>query len=494
MTIGELVMLLKFQVDDASLVALDKRLDSLIAKAKGVAGAFKDAGLVVSGGGGGRGGSSSGGNGRLSGVQDRSHVDLWRWNQRNESEKRKDADKLEADKKRQFTQQLHWQRRLVEVSTKVALGLTALNAGMLAVVETGRRAAVSLNAFGLNTGVSPQTLQAFQQVGSRYDVTPDSMANALQALAKVRRDAQWGIADWGALNNLGLDPFQSPEKMLVALQARGSRFNQMDGANQTAFLARLGLDSNIQQFLARTQGNLGSEVGAVDKSLLLNGEGQKRIMAMDTAFNIMRQDLRNLGLQFADFASRYLKPVWETFDSGIKKLTHFFTWLNSGAEGADTLRAALYGLATALGAVTLAMSALSAASTLGLLAKLAGSLGGNSLAGTLAGGGALLGRAGQIGLVAGAGIGAYSLGSYFGLGKVGENISSWFSKLTHIGPREDDFHPPGWTPSVSQMQQTNHVTVHVDGGNPKAITAHLEDYFTGKIRTATANMPQFAPP
>ena len=158
-------MQLGFKVDDAALAALDKRLDGLIAKAKGVTDAFKDAGLVVSGGG---GGSARGGSGARSvaagGVQDRTHVDLWRWNQRNEAEKKKEADKLVAQKKHAFTQQLHWMRRLTEVSTKVAVGLGAVNASFLAVAEFGRRSAVNLTQFGLNTGISPQTLQRFQQV------------------------------------------------------------------------------------------------------------------------------------------------------------------------------------------------------------------------------------------------------------------------------------------------------------------------------------------
>ncbi len=496
MQIGELFVKLGFKVDDADLKALETRLDNLTAKAKGVAGAFKDAGLVVSGGGG-RGGTGGGGAGRAvatGGEQARTHVDIWKWNQRNEAEKKKEADKIVADKKHAFNQQLHWMRRLTEVSTKVAVGLGAVNASFLAVAEFGRRSAVNLTQFGLNTGISAQTLQRFQQVGSKYDVTPEGIAGALQALAQVRRNAAWGQADFGAINALGLDVNQSPEKMLLALQAKGSAFNRMGGPDQLAFLQRLGLDSNIQQFLARTHGNLGDEVAAVDNSLLLNGDGQKRIMVMDTSFNRMRNNLKNLGLQFTDFASRYLAPVWDTFDNGIQKLTKFFQWLNSGEEGASRLRTTLYGVATALTAVSVAMTALSAAASLGLLAKLAASLGAGPLAGGAAGSGALLGLLGKAGLVGAAGVGAYSVGTALGLDKVGENIGDWFAKLTHIGMREEDYHPLGWTPGSTHSTQTNNITIHAPGGDPQKISEHLEDFFSYKLRTATANMPQFAPP
>ena len=506
--IGELFIKLGFKIDAAQLDALDKQLDVLMAKAKKIAGVFQQAGILSKGGGGrgnGGGASSQGTMARRSNVdpeqaafdrkhieiakfdkqqkakdaaeqkakdkgvvklQADNHVQMWQWQQaQNAKNPQANAhaqmwqwqQKQEAEKKTALTQQIHWLRRLTEVSSKIALGLGAFNATMLAAVELGRRAATGLNQFGLNTGLDPLTLQRFQAVGSKFNVQPGQMEGALTALAKFKRDAAWGQADMGAASFLGLDPLNmSPEQMMRALGGKNSRLRGMGAQDQVSFLGRIGLGEEMQALFRQTQ-DLGGELDKVDTSHLLDGEATKRIVDFSNAFGKLGFDVGVLGQKFTDFASRHLKGVVEWLDKLVLDGEDFFNWLNGDTTGAKTLRTVLYGIADALAAVATAFTLLAtigAVKTLVTIAQLLSAISGALGFGAVAGGIDLLATAlaaipPLLVAISGA-LAGYGLGKLLGLDKVGESFGGWLGELLYGKPggsRKEDiangsYHPP----------------------------------------------------
>ena len=544
MTIGELVMLLKIDVKANGLDTLGKTLDDLTKKAQGLASAMQG----VRGPSGG-GGSGSGGGGRArttggssweseraaaardfaasereivkiqreaakdavarmaGGSSADSHVQMFNWQKAQAAKKAQDNEKAASAKKTAAHQQYLWFRRLTEVSAKIALGLTGFQATLFGLAELGRQSAVGLTKFGLNTGISPEVLQRFQLAGVKSDISGEQMQGAFQALAKVKRDASWGVADFGAISALNLDTNASVPEMLLALQKKGSAFSRMTPQDQVAFLGRLGLGTDIQQGLAR--GRLGTDVGNVDPNLVLGPDGAARIMRMDEAWQTMTADLKALGVQLGDLMSRYFAPLWRSLDTGIHKVADFVKWLNSESTGAEAMRDAIYGIAGALGVLAVAMTTLTGLAAFGSLI---------SLMRMLAGGGALAGAGGIASAVVAAispvakvaaafGIGYFG-GKALGLGRLGEALGGGLSNLwgdltgqsNDIGGSRtaDRLRSAGIGHSTfsgtGAVTHNNSLAVTVNGGDPKEVKATLDDWWKSTLRTAAVNSPQFAPP
>ncbi len=534
MTIGELVMLLKIDVKANGLDTLGKTLDDLTKKAQGLASALTG----IKGPSGGGGGSASSTTtspavqaaqrtAQAAGQQANNHVAMFNWQKAQAAKKQQDNEKAASAKKTAAHQQYLWFRRLTEVSGKIASGLAGFQATLFGLAELGRQSAVGLTKFGLNTGISPEVLQRFQLAGVKSDISGEQMQGAFQALAKVKRDASWGVADFGAISALNLDTNASVPEMLLALQKKGSAFSRMTPQDQVAFLGRLGLGPEIQQGLAR--GRLGTDVGNVDPNLVLGPDGAARIMRMDEAWQTMTADLKALGVQLGDLMSRYFAPLWQSLDTGIHIAADWAKWLNGESTTAEILRDTLYGVAAALGAVGVAMTALTATagiagliSMIGILsgggaglAALAGGSGGSALTVALSGFAAasellvpaLLG----IGTVL---LGGAALGAGYGLGKVlgadeagvalGDFVSDAWGDLTgqsnDIGGSRtaDRLRSAGIGHSTfsgtGAITHNNSLAVTVNGGDPKEVKATLDDWWKSTLRTAAVNSPQFAPP
>lgn len=482
MTIAELVVLLKFKADPSQLDAIGVKLDALTAKAKGLAQALS--GVTVPAGG--RGSSGGGGGNGPRGAnaslprpeQASSQVDMWRWQKAQDAKKQQAADKAAAEKRSAQHQQIQWFRRLTEVSAKVAVGLGAFNAGLLAVVDVARRSAVGLTNFGLETGLSPGVLQQFQAALAGRDVSPDATKDALAALSRQRVQAQLGLGDATPWQLLGVTPYQSVSEILKTISKPGSVANRLDPNLEKGLLEQLGIGGLAG---ALKRGDLAPDLAAVDQSLLLSDDGRARIMAMDREFQRMWNDLRNLGLQIGDLGSRYLGPLFKLIDSGVQSAEDFLVFLNGTSEGASEARVGVLGLAAAVAALTTALAGLAVVSAAGRLALIARALGGGS---ALAAGVGGVGLLGSVGLGVGAFAGGATLGSILG------NLI-WPERAGRILPHDADGNFAG---SPTRVIHHSAITVNVDGGNPQAIVKTLNDWHGNLLRQATSSQPLYAPP
>jgi hypothetical protein len=183
------------------------------------------------------------------------------------------TQKLERSKKtlaqsvRQCTKDLAKFRMHVIFTTTALTGLSIY----------ASKTAAELRRFEMNTGLSAQKLQEWQQQAALSGVSADEMADSLTGLQKAVTEIKLGAGNISPFAMLGVDPHSDPFAILTQLQTKLKSFNPALG---TTLATQMGLSDNVIAFLREMQG-----IEPSDKGLILTKDEISRLKEFNIYFN-----------------------------------------------------------------------------------------------------------------------------------------------------------------------------------------------------------------
>jgi hypothetical protein len=183
--------------------------------------------------------------------------------------------------------------------------------------------ALSLNRFSLNTGLSTQKLQQWQQMAAASGVSAEELQNSIEAISDAGAEARLtGVQPPWLL--VGIDPRQNPFTVFDQLRKKISAFGPAMG---TKLYENLGMSKQMISFFREIH-----RLGPMDKTLLLSKDEEKRLkdfnILYNKTFNTFKLSLQKLGAAMAPIASIIIKA----FDRGIGMVR----WFGQGIDFLDT--------------------------------------------------------------------------------------------------------------------------------------------------------------
>ncbi len=108
---------------------------------------------------------------------------------------------------------------------RMTLGVNAINAAMLLMMDTAARAGQVLQNFAISTGLSTEELQMWQHTAAGAGISVDEVTKSISALQSQRAEFALGNPQAvGAWSLLGVSPLQDPFKVLQDLRVQIQKF------------------------------------------------------------------------------------------------------------------------------------------------------------------------------------------------------------------------------------------------------------------------------
>ena len=266
-----------------------------------------------------------------------------------------DLKKVEADLKQAFI-----------TTTKLAVGVDALGAAFIGLINSAMGSAVGFQKFGLATGLSTAELQRFQYQAALANVSLQEVDQAVRQVQMAGMRVSATGEGFGAWALLGIDPRQNPFEVFRRLQTELVSIDTRRVAAARYITSQAGIGDNMFQFLRRGPGPelpgkyllAGKELEALQD---LNREWQK-------TYYLIGKVKDRAGGELAKPVQDMLMPL----ERGVSLLANFVDWMSRGTPAAQALKEALFGLGkgiTILGA-SLTAIAIGAGAGKGIIALL----------------------------------------------------------------------------------------------------------------------------
>ena len=238
-------------------------------------------------------------------------------------------------------------------SVQLLAGVSALNIAFYAMISTAAEAAVSLQKFAWNTGLSSEELQRWQRAGQAAGIQGDEMIKTLTALQTAQKNVMLGQGDFSPFQFFGLSVGQDPFDQLKTLNAK---FQTMDPAFARIMASRLGISENLFQWLRRD--NL--ELDKFNEKLLLTNQQQKALWSLNKTWQDLLFSLSALKNKIAETFEEPLERAAKLIKEFVLLGADFLDWLNGTSIAANITKTALIFLVAGLGALLVMLTALTA--------------------------------------------------------------------------------------------------------------------------------------
>lgn len=240
--------------------------------------------------------------------------------------------------------------RALGTASKLALGVNAINAAMLAMVDSAMRVAVELRNFGTTTGLSTDELQRWQQAAMVAGVDAKALTAAVVGLQDARNAFALGEPqNVGAWSVLGLDPTQDPFKVLDGLRARLAQTR--DPGIMRALLGKVGMEG-VMPVLQLPD----AEFARFRREFVVSTTQIDRLGRLNREWAQLRINLAAIKNQLASAIAPALEVLASILAWVAGKVAAFTNWLNEGGLMAKVLVFALGLLAVGLLAVGAALA------------------------------------------------------------------------------------------------------------------------------------------
>lgn len=370
----------------------------------------------------------------------------------------------------------------LKATTIFTVAIDALNLAMTKLVVSGGNAALVLSRFRTNTGGNIGDLQRLQGALAVQGISGDQTLGAMQAIKDAQAQVKLGQGNPSVLGILGIDVNENDMNVIISQIQKMSKMLDPNIARQ--FAQQIGIGADM---LAAIQ-----NVDLKDTGIILSVDDVKRLNEFNEAWNRLGRDLIQFKNQVAVVLAPVLKDIAWALGMILKAGEAVTSWLKDSPIAA--------GILEGFGVALIVVGALLPVIAGGLLALI-----GISLAPELAAWTA----------------GALALGSAFGfLAAMGEKAAkpiesisdalrstpAWFNRLTknvipnvgnmieglpkdYVGAELTDnakaaivSRPAGSSKSV---QQTNHISVSIDGSKSPQETLSIFDRHLSRILTGT---------
>jgi hypothetical protein len=181
--------------------------------------------------------------------------------------------------------------------------------------------ALNLTRFELNTGLSSQQLQRWQQQAALSGVSADEVSQSVQQLQQSMAEIRVGGGDVTPFARLGLsineqDPF-------AVLNELSKRLKEMPAAFGTTFAKQLGLSDNMIAFLREMHSNAPS-----DRSLLLTPGEVRRMKDFNVYFNRVWDNIQRMVQKIGVVGSPLAKGVLGGTEKLVKDIYRFAQFID----------------------------------------------------------------------------------------------------------------------------------------------------------------------
>jgi hypothetical protein len=214
----------------------------------------------------------------------------------------KSTDKLSVSKKKLGFNVRELVKDLQKFRTHAIFASTAATALS---IMSGKSAA-EFRRFELNTGMSAQKLQEWQQRAAMSGVAADDMQQSIQGLQQAMTEIRMGGGDVSPFARLRIPVGNDP---LVVLNTLRDRLKEFPTEVGTAFARRMNLSDNMIAFLREMK-----DMPEGDKSLLMTDAELKRMKEFDVYFNRVWDAIKRTGMKLGALLSPLAKDFIYTAD------------------------------------------------------------------------------------------------------------------------------------------------------------------------------------
>ena len=242
----------------------------------------------------------------------------------------------------------------------VTVGGAAAVAGLIGVslqfkhlFEESIDAAMGLQMFNSQTGLSTEQLQKWQVVAERANVSAESVATSITALQRNIADIRMGRGNIAPFQLLGIDIRQDPFQILNQLRERIAGLPRPLAAN---LIQQLGFSPDMIQLLSLTNKQLKDLAGP---DLIISEKNQRRLL--QTRLEIVK--LRQEFMAWSRSMMGELAPAFKFVGMGIE---HLMAGLLAITEFLRNSKPAFYAFITIIGILAAAFFPITA-TVLGLI-------------------------------------------------------------------------------------------------------------------------------
>lgn len=266
--------------------------------------------------------------------------------------------------------------RTTRTAVKLTLGINAINAAFLILMETSARAGQVLRNFAIGTGYSTDALQEWRHTAVVNGVAADDLTASILTLQKAQSDFALGQGqNLGAWSILGVDPRQNPFEVIKQLRASVSSFKDVGVARN--LLGQVGLEGLLPLLRASN-----AEFEKWSKNFIVNERQIDQLSKLNAGWQSLKMSVSLVKTQLAAAFAPALLAVARGLEWVAELMAKFTQWLSRGSAAASAVKFVLSAVAIlmlALGAilavVTAAISALVGIIGLLNLTAMAGPLG-----------------------------------------------------------------------------------------------------------------------
>lgn len=272
----------------------------------------------------------------------------------------------------------------LQVATVAEYGsLSALVGKLVAVTKASADAAVAIQDFEMQSGLSGQTLQQWQLAAEQANVSADAVANSLLGLQKNMAEIRMGGGNIKPFQLLGITPNQDA---FVVLEKIRERIKNLPRPLATNMLAQFGMDPQMIKLLSMTEDEFRKLAGV---QRIMTKDQETMFLQVKMALVQLGQATRAFGYQSAAAFGPHFLSVLQLAKRALDGIMNAFDDLSVFLKASP---ASITVLAGALGILMLAISPMSfaLAGLLLILDDIASySRGGKSLIGTIMDSGAM---------------------------------------------------------------------------------------------------------
>lgn len=211
--------------------------------------------------------------------------------------------------------------------------------------EVAREAAMNLEIYQMNTGLSGEQLQEMSYKAAQAGVSINELSGQIQKIQQMSKDIELGQGNAKPFQLMEIDPRQNPIEILDELTEKLRSLSQYDPARAKQMANMFGISDNMLYSML-TESN-----EQMNKQFLLTQKEQKALVQLNKEWNKVWFYIKQIGIKLqgmgAALQSQFVKVLLDAVQGLGELLVRFFDLI----EANEDLRNVLIAVGVVLAAV-----------------------------------------------------------------------------------------------------------------------------------------------
>lgn len=210
--------------------------------------------------------------------------------------------------------------------------------------EAAREAAMNLEIYHTNTGLSGEQLQEMSYKAAQAGVSIEQLSGQIQKIQQMSKDIELGQGDAKPFQLMEIDPRQNPIDILDELSEKLRSLHQYDPARAKQMAGMFGISDRMFYSM------LDENTEQMNKQFLLTEKEQKALVQLNKEWNKVWFYIKQIGLKLQGMGSVLQSQFVKILLNAVQGLGEILTRVSDLIGANETLRNVLL----AIGAVILA--------------------------------------------------------------------------------------------------------------------------------------------